>query len=320
MQRVEFKHLLAQISMLSADQRASLVQSLQADARGMEVVQLIESARRPLLTCPRCDGQRHHRHGCANGLQRFRCVDCARTFNSLSGTPMARLRLKPRWLDYSAEALNPATTVRRAADRVGVHKNTSFRWRHRMLEWTRFDRPSPLNGIVEADEMYILESEKGARQLTRPARRRGGVAAKRGISSEQVCILVARDRGGQTHDAVTGRGALTVAQLHRCLAPVLNREALLVTDGHPAYPVFARQANAAHQAVNLQKGVRVRGAIHVQNVNAYHSRLRQWLHHFLGVATRYLPNYLGWRWAIDGGRIKTPAAMLRRAIGVFGAD
>ncbi len=320
MQRLEFKHLLAQIAMLSAGQRASLVQSLQTEARGAQVVQLIESARRPLLACPRCDGQRYRRHGCANGLQRFRCVDCARTFNSLSGTPMARLRLKPKWLDYSAESLDPATTVRRAAERVGVHKNTSFRWRHRQLEWTRLDRPPPLDGIVEADEMYILESQKGARTLDRPARRRGGVAGKRGISSEQVCILVARSRSGQTHDAVTGRGALTAARLHRHLAPVLHSHALLVTDGHPAYPVFARQAGISHEAVNLQAGVRVRGAIHVQNVNAYHSRLRQWLHHFLGVATRYLPNYLGWRWAIDGGRIATPAAMLRRAIGVFGAE
>ena len=168
--------------------------------------------------------------------------------------------------------------------------------------------------------MYIMESQKGARTLDRPARRRGGVAGKRGISGEQVCILVARNRSGQTHDAVTGRGALTAARLHQHLAPVLHSDALLVTDGHPAYPVFARQSGISHEAVNLQAGVRVRGAIHVQNVNAYHSRLRQWLHHFLGVATRYLPNYLGWRWAIDGGRIETPAAMLRRAIGVFSAD
>jgi len=50
---------------------------------------------------------------------------------------------------------------------------------------------------------------------------------------------------------------------------------------------------------------RTAAAIHVQNVNAYHARSRQWLAPFRGVASRYLPNYLGWRWALDMGRVAT---------------
>ena len=56
---------------------------------------------------------------------------------------------------------------------------------------------------------------------------------------------------------------------------------------------------------------------HVQNVSAYHSRLRGWLLPFRGVASRYLGNYLGWRWTLDGGRVKTPDALLRAALGIF---
>ena len=58
-------------------------------------------------------------------------------------------------------------------------------------------------------------------------------------------------------------------------------------------------------------------AIHVQNVNGYHSRFHTWLSKFNGVATRYLPNYLGWRWAIDQERIRSPETLLKAAIGVF---
>jgi hypothetical protein len=43
---------------------------------------------------------------------------------------------------------------------------------------------------------------------------------------------------------------------------------LLVTDAHAAYRAFAREAGITHEAVNLRAGIRVRGAIHVQNVNA----------------------------------------------------
>jgi len=52
-------------------------------------------------------------------------------------------------------------------------------------------------------------------------------------------------------------------------------------------------------------------------VNGYHRRFRQWLARFNGVASRYLPNYLGWRWALDGDRIGSADDLLRAAIGVF---
>jgi len=56
------------------------------------------------------------------------------------------------------------------------------------------------------------------------------------------------------------------------------------------------------------------GAIHLQNVNTYHARLRQWLAPFRGVASRYLPKYLGWRWAFDMGRIATVEQLFSTAV------
>jgi len=320
MLRRVFDQLLDQLGQLSRAQLARLAQAAQTLARSGQAAEVIESARLPGLSCPRCHGAEFYRHGHANGLQRFRCRACGRTFNALSGTPLARLRLKDKWLAYCKSMLDPAATVRRTADQVGVHRNTSFRWRHRMLALPVLDRQTPLGGIVEADEMYILESCKGARKLARPARRRGGRAARRGISSEQVCVLVARDRSGRTHDAITGMGPVTAAQLTIHLAPVLGPDVLLVTDSHAAYRRFTGEHGISHEAVNVRAGQRARGALHVQNVNAYHSRLRAWLHHFRGVATRYLGNYCGWRWAIDGKRINSQEAFLRAAVGVFHSE
>ena len=77
------------------------------------------------------------------------------------------------------------------------------------------------------------------------------------------------------------------------------------------------RAGISHEAVNLRAGLPVRGAAHVQNVNAYHSRLRAWLRPFHGVATRYLPNYPAWRWILDAGRIRSPEALLKATVGAF---
>jgi transposase-like protein/IS1 family transposase len=316
MQPAQWKTFIAQFAVLSRRQRLAGIALLRGATSQDAAAALIENVARQRLHCPDCNSSHAHRHGHAHGLQRYRCVACGRTFNALTGTPLAHLRHKSLWLDY-ADCLLASASVRKAALQLGVHRNTTFRWRHRFLSLAKTDRPHCLHGIAEADELYVLESEKGARHLARPPRRRGGQARKRGISNEQVCILVARDRTGQTLAFVTGKGALTKAQLQACLPPVIDKDVLLVTDGHPAYRAFAWETGISHEAVNLRAGIRVRGAAHVQNVNAYHSRLRNWLSIFHGVASRYLPNYLGWRWILDAGRIRSPETLLKATLGAF---
>lgn len=316
MERRQFQQLIAQLENLTRRQREKLLAVLDAGLKKDKAAQIIEQAASARLKCPCCGAAAPYRHGRAHGLQRYRCVACSRTFNALTGTPLAHLRHKSKWLDY-LDCMLMSTTVRRAAAEIGVHKDTSFRWRHRFLSLTKDDRPARLQGIAEADELYQLESHKGARNLTRPARKRGGAAGKRGISNEQICVLVARDRTGKTRDFVTGNGPVTKNQLHRHLLPVLDHDVLLVTDANAAYRYFTREAGISHQYVNLRSGEKVRGAVHVQNVNAYHSRFREWLARFHGVATRYLPNYLGWRWAVDAHRINSTEGLLRAAVGVF---
>lgn len=311
-----FRKWLAGLKTLSRRQRQEVL-ALLRPALGLDrLCAAIEGAQPVRLSCPACQGERHHRHGRDRGLQRYRCCACGKTFSALTGTPLARLRHRSLWLEYLERMLD-GQPVRKAAAALGVHRNTSFRWRHRFLAWVRHDRPTLLAGIAEADELFLLESQKGSRALDRPARKRGGVARWRGISRDHDCILVARDRTGATFDFVTGRGSLTRAQLHRHLLPVVERDVLLVTDAHAAYRAFARDTGISHEFVNLHAGERARGAIHVQNVNAYHRRFREWLSRFHGVASRYLPNYLGWRWAVDGRRITTAEHFLRAALGIF---
>jgi hypothetical protein len=195
-----------------------------------------------------------------------------------------------------------------------VHRTTSFRWRHRFVPGAARHRPVKLTAIVEADETYRLESQKGSRTLARKPRQRGGVASRRGINREHDCLLVARDRSGQTLDFHTGRGPVTAAQLRGCLLPALPSDVLLVSDGAAAYARFAAAAGITHQAVNMAAGKRARGAVHVQNVNGWHSRFKSWLVRFKGVASRYLANYSGWQRLLDGRVLQTPAQWLCAAV------
>ena len=151
-------------------------------------------------------------------------------------------------------------------------------------------------------------------KLLRPVRHRGGSAARRGLSAEQIPVLVVEDREGHHFDTVVPKVDLpTVGCL---LAQVLAPDALLCTDGAGVYRAMARQFELAHESVNVTAGQQVCQQIfHVQQVNAYDSRLKQWIRRFNGVATHYLPNYLGWRRLIECcARKITPEILLRHAV------
>jgi len=299
METNKFAQMLAQVNQMDHRQRNALLAALSHLSNETQVLEIIESRFDADGVCPFCGHNRYYRHGFANKLQRYRCRECKKTFNALTGTPFTRLRHKNKWLNYF-KALADSLTIRKAATVVDLHHTTSFRWRHRFLTWVKLDHPTVLQGITEVDETYLLESSKGSRKLDRKPRKRGGNATKRGLSKEQVCILIARDRSGHTLDFVTGKGPVSKTQLETHLKFVLDHDALLVSDENRAYKAFCHTEGISHEAVNLSKGQRViKGAYHIQNVNAYHSRLKSWIAHFHGVATKYLPNYLGWRRSIE---------------------
>ena len=149
---------------------------------------------------------------------------------------------------------------------------TAFRWRHRFLSALNLDKPLCLSGIVEADETFILESFKGKRRdLPRASRKRGGKAAKRGLSAEQIPVIVARDRTGATIDAVLPRldAASITARSGRSLPGQPNFAAMEVRRSphslgapgsssmscpHPARPSRRRQISTSTTSTPITAG------------------------------------------------------------------
>jgi transposase-like protein len=282
---------------------------------GLDLV--VEVARRRVadLGCPHCSNRDVILWGKANGLPRYRCQGCGRTFNGLTGTPLARLRKKEKWPEQ-AQSMIDGVSIAKAAERCDVDYKTAFRWRHRFLDALSLDKPTSLSGIVEGDETFILESFKGRRSgLPREPRRRGGKAAKRGLSAEQIPVIVVRDRSGATLDAVLPK--LDRASITAALGGVVTPANQFCCDGGKAIVAFARKAGIPHHILPAPGKPRPEAPdLHINNVNAYHSRLKEWMRRFHGVATKNLPNYLGWRRALEAiGAPVTPEDWIRGAAG-----
>ena len=302
MKATDFREWLEKISQLNRRQKEQAKHYLSEAKPQAVVVKYLEDSFEP--SCPVCQVDRPHRWGHQAGLQRFRCCLCKHTFTAISGTPLARLRHKEQWLNYSA-ALIEGLTVRASGRQCGIDKNTSFRWRHRFLTLPAATKANHLQGIIEADETFFPSSCKGQRHLNRPPRKRGKQIHLRGTGKDQVPVLVVRDRSGATADFMLN--ALDKKTIEPPLRAILAKDAIFCSDGAAVYRSVAHSLGITHRPVNLSAGIRViAGVYHIQNVNAYDSRLKQWMKRFHGVATKYLENYLGWRrwlerWVANSG-------------------
>lgn len=88
------------------------------------------------------------RNDVTRGLQRYRCRDCGRTFNALTGTQLVRLRHRERW-PGQAQALIDGLSVTKAA----VARGTAFRWSHRLTA----HRAAVLQPVLAAEAVLRTE-------------------------------------------------------------------------------------------------------------------------------------------------------------------
>ena len=304
MQTKEFRAFIAQIKLLTPQQKKQANDYMKEQCD----INTVETVLKSIESCPHCESTSLYKWGTNAGIQRYKCKTCSKTFNALTNTPLAHLRHKEKWSKFSQDIID-GKSVHDAAQHCKIANSTSFRWRHRFLQAATTMKAQHLEGIVEADETFFLESHKGDHHLERPARKRGGKASQRGLSSEQIPVIIVRDRKGHTTDAVLDHA--NTKEITKIISPLIDKDVLLCSDGNRIYSAFAKALNITHKVINASAGEHVKeGAYHIQNVNAYDSRLKNWMRHFNGVSTKYLESYLGWMRMLDREVGLTPARVL----------
>jgi transposase-like protein len=254
----------------------------------------VRDARRPVAgCCPHCGRRPLVRWGHFSGRQRYRCRACGRTSSDLTATPLYYSKRLVLWPAY-AECVLASLSVRAAARRIGVSKDTAWRWRHRLLRaWARGHVRS-VRGRVETVErrLPVVDAES-----SRP--RRGSAPAMRPVRGERV--LLARDERGATAWWLTGRLGANSRAYDRLLGRQAEEIAVVFGAGGVASVAasFALTRGLAYgrcgpwpdpAAGVVAPGIDVRG---------YAWRLRRWMRRFRGVAARYLDTYMYWHRLLD---------------------
>ena len=196
--------------------------------------------------------------------------------------------------------MHEGLSVRAAGCRVGIHKDTAWRWRHRLLTALAPHERELLHELVDVGQGLFPHAEKGAR-LQRPCYSRRYLDPDRPL----VRVLFARDLRGRSCTAV-----LTTAPLYRPTTPEI-REHLLprLATGCVLRSLWGRYAPYASIARLATGDVRPPtespGGLSFERVSAtrvipeYRFRLRRWMRRFHGISSRYLSRYLCWFRLVD---------------------
>ena len=178
MKAKDFRALLAELGVLTPVQRNALLAALSSQRSAGDVVALIEAEFAKAPACGHCGSEAFSKWGVATGMKRYMCKACERTFNALTGTPLAHLQKREKWLEY-ARAIVDGLSLRKAAKRVGVHLETSFRWRHRFLATYKGAKASAVTGIVEAGRDLHPQVGEGVEAARWPERRESAAARRK---------------------------------------------------------------------------------------------------------------------------------------------
>lgn len=293
---MDYQEILSAIRALPSHQQANLI----AELTGKESAPDYLSLRRNQLInkqvgCPHCGSHKFYRFGKDKGSQRFKCRGCRRTFTEYTGTWLAGLHKKELVNDY-LELMHQSMSLDKIKCALSINKKTAFDWRHKVLSSLEEVKKDGFNGIVESDETFFLLSEKGKEQQAGKGRKRGGRSSAKGVTKDQVAVIVTSDRKGAMDMKVATLGRIRKADIENAIGNRMGKDSILCADGHVSYKGFAKdnQLSLVVLRADLKQHVK-NGVYHIQTVNSLHNRVKKWIDStFWGVSTKYLQNYLNW--------------------------
>jgi len=245
--------------------------------------------------CPHCGGIHYYRYGKFKDSQRFKCKDCGKTFCEYTGTWLQGIHKKELVEDYLT-LMVAHTSLDKTSKKLKINKKTAFDWRHKILSSFEQNTGDEFEGIVESDETFFEHSEKGNRQLNRPARKRGTQEKSRGVGQNKAAVIVSTDRKKSLKMTLSTMGRITKSDIAESFQTPPGNEAILCSDGHVSYKGYSKDHHLKHIVLrsDLKQFVK-KGVYHIQHVNELHNRLKKWIDGtFWGVSTKYLQNYLNW--------------------------
>ena len=210
--------------------------------------------------CPACDSARVVGFGYNGKIRRFKCKDCNKTFTLFTNTILEKTKYGwDVWVKMVEMVLNniPMLSVQETLKKDfgldDINYKTVFTWRHKILH-AMAEMPMPkLSGVVQVDETFFRETQKGSRCLESTIKdeerepRYGYVPSHYGnMGNEFANCVVAINHKGYAVSKVIGLGRLTPDIFFDAFDEYLDNPTFLCTDANSVYNKYCSLRKIPH--------------------------------------------------------------------------
>jgi len=243
--------------------------------------------------CPKCLQKEPGfiKKGHSGLKQRYQCKCCGKKFTYDATQLTAHSRQSKENWNIALKDTFSLVPLDTTAKKLGVSHVTAFNMRHKILRFLEklTENDEKLGELVEADETFILESGKGKKLSTRKPRRHGSKASKRGISHELYCICFATDRNHKAVARCVNRAKPSSADIENAIGRHIGDNSVFQCDGAAGYNQLIESKNC--KKIELISHESYDKVHHLNTVNALHSRFKDMINKYHGIASKYLNRY-----------------------------
>ena len=232
-----------------------------------EEIQTKLEALSPVSACPSCNSNSFVKNGSRYGLQRYYCKNCKTTFSVTTDTFMEGTTWTWEvWVklvqmtvnNYSLDAM--LDTLEKDYDLLGLNRKSVHLARHKLLYAMSLMPKPTLTGIVQVDETFFRENQKGTRTdlgkklinvLPRSVEvrlpRRGYSPSRMGVlSPEYACVVCAVDNSNHAISIITSMGKADPAMFIDHFDQYFKDITYLCSDGSPLYKDYCVLKSIPH--------------------------------------------------------------------------
>lgn len=239
---------------------------------------------RKFKKCPFCSSSEFIKYGKYNKIQRYKCKNqsCNKTFSDCTNTVWYNSKKSTEhWYQY-CKLMFSGKTIRECASKLNISINTSFEWRHKILNKLPIcNKTIFLDNYIGFKNIYLYENFKGKKDLSLLNRDR-----------KKVFISVCVNENKTSFAQIISKDILNQKKSYRLIKNKLNFKSQVIGFLDRYAIAISKKLNK-----NLMKLKRYSKSkeIELRNLtNLFCMKLRTWLAFFKGVATKYLDQYLYW--------------------------
>ena len=221
----------------------------------------------PVSACPSCNSDNFVKNGSKYGLQRYYCKNCKTTFALTTDTFMEGTNWTWEvWVKLVQMTVNNFSldemvdTLEKDYHLDGITRNAVHLARHKLLHAMSLMPKPTLTGIVQVDETFFRENQKGTRTdlgkklinvvpnvIPVRLRRKGYVPSRLGtMSPEHVCVVCAVDNHNRAVSIVISMGKVNPQQFTDHFDQHFQDITYLCSDGSPIYNDYCGLKSIPH--------------------------------------------------------------------------